>query len=80
MSVLPCCHCHSRVAVAAATWLVLSLTTCLWTVSAKMTIRAGTPVWMAPEVMKGGQYTEKADQYSYGLVLWEMMTNKYVFI
>lgn len=39
----------------------------------------GTPCWSAPEVLKseecmGAIITSKADIFSYGLVLWEMMT------
>lgn len=39
----------------------------------------GTPSWSAPEVLKGEEclgavITSKADIFSYGLVLWEMMT------
>lgn len=34
----------------------------------------GTPVWCAPEVLKDPQeVTTKADVYSFGLVLWEML-------
>ena len=31
---------------------------------------------MAPEVMDGHNYTEKADVYSYGIDLWELLTRK----
>lgn len=35
------------------------------------------PKWLAPEVMiKGATYTEKADVYSYGIILWELLTLK----
>lgn len=39
----------------------------------------GTPCWSAPEVLpreecSGAIITSKADIFSYGLVLWEMMT------
>ena len=27
---------------------------------------------MAPEVIKGNKYSEKADIYSYGIILWEI--------
>jgi len=39
----------------------------------------GTYSWMPPEMMKGQAYTEKADVYSYGLVLYEMCTGKLPF-
>jgi len=42
-------------------------------VDAKKTI-VGTPVFMAPEVMMGSQYTMTADSYSFALVMWEMIT------
>jgi serine/threonine protein kinase len=31
---------------------------------------------MAPEVIKEESYTEKADTYSFGVVLWEIWSNK----
>lgn len=34
----------------------------------------GTYRWMAPEVMNNHSYTEKADVFSYGIVLWEIFT------
>ncbi|OHT04631.1 TKL family protein kinase [Tritrichomonas foetus] len=34
----------------------------------------GTVNWMAPEIIKGKVYTEKSDVYSYGILLWEMLT------
>eukprot|EP01097_Dermamoeba_algensis_P001374 TRINITY_DN1518_c0_g1_i1.p1 TRINITY_DN1518_c0_g1~~TRINITY_DN1518_c0_g1_i1.p1 ORF type:complete len:568 (+),score=89.75 TRINITY_DN1518_c0_g1_i1:247-1704(+) len=34
----------------------------------------GTPLWMAPEVLMGQQFNEKADVYSFGIVLWELIT------
>ena len=30
------------------------------------------PVWLAPEIMKSEDYTEKADVYSYGVMLYEL--------
>jgi len=41
----------------------------------KMTV-IGTPTWMAPEVMTKLPYTNKADTYSFALVLWELATGK----
>jgi serine/threonine protein kinase len=38
-----------------------------------MTGLAGTFHWMAPEVLKSDEYTHKADVYSYGIVLWEIV-------
>jgi len=39
----------------------------------------GTPLWMPPEVMMGRPVTEKADVYSYGIVLWEIVTQQVPF-
>ncbi|KAL7123748.1 hypothetical protein ABFS83_14G003600 [Erythranthe nasuta] len=36
----------------------------------------GTPQWMAPEVLRNEPSNEKADVYSYGVVLWELVTHK----
>ena len=33
----------------------------------------GTPEWMAPEMLRAEDYDEKADSYSYGVVLWELL-------
>lgn len=34
----------------------------------------GTVAWMAPEVIRNEQCSEKVDIYSFGVVLWELMT------
>ena len=36
-----------------------------------MTKKRGTFQWMAPEVISKDNYTEKADVYSFGIILWE---------
>ncbi|KAI3512377.1 hypothetical protein L1887_19692 [Cichorium endivia] len=36
----------------------------------------GTPQWMAPEILRNEQADEKSDVYSYGVVLWEITTQK----
>ncbi|PPR95579.1 hypothetical protein GOBAR_AA25087 [Gossypium barbadense] len=35
---------------------------------------AGTPEWMAPELLCNENSNEKSDVYSFGVVLWELMT------
>lgn len=39
-----------------------------------MTGNCGTMQWMAPEVLAAQKYTEKADVFSFGIVLWETIT------
>eukprot|EP01114_Cavostelium_apophysatum_P014808 TRINITY_DN3928_c0_g1_i1.p1 TRINITY_DN3928_c0_g1~~TRINITY_DN3928_c0_g1_i1.p1 ORF type:complete len:545 (+),score=163.03 TRINITY_DN3928_c0_g1_i1:159-1793(+) len=39
----------------------------------------GTPLWMAPEVLLGRDVDEKSDVYSYGIVLWEIITGQEPF-
>jgi serine/threonine protein kinase len=34
----------------------------------------GTPEWMAPEMLRAENYDERADTYSFGVVLWELLT------
>ena len=34
----------------------------------------GSPAWTAPEVLRGVKYDELADVYSFGIVLWEILT------
>ncbi|XP_022893952.1 serine/threonine-protein kinase CTR1-like [Olea europaea var. sylvestris] len=34
----------------------------------------GTPQWMAPEVLRNEPSTEKSDIFSFGVVLWELVT------
>ncbi|EQC42181.1 TKL protein kinase [Saprolegnia diclina VS20] len=39
-----------------------------------MTAEIGTSAWIAPEVLKGVRYTEKADMYSFGVMMTELDT------
>jgi serine/threonine protein kinase len=34
----------------------------------------GTPCWTAPEVLRNERYSEKADVFSFGVVIWECIT------
>ena len=31
---------------------------------------------MAPEIMRGEPYKEESDVYSFGMILWELLTGK----
>lgn len=41
-----------------------------------MTAETGTYRWMAPEVIEHKPYSHKADVFSFGVVLWELLTGK----
>lgn len=41
-----------------------------------MTGKIGTYQWMAPEVIASQQYTEKADVFSFGIILWEIASRE----
>ncbi|TMW58368.1 hypothetical protein Poli38472_009927 [Pythium oligandrum] len=45
-----------------------------WRVDTTMTAGIGTMAWIAPEVLRGERYTEKADMYSFGVILTELAT------
>lgn len=45
-----------------------------WAFDQAMTSGVGTLLWTAPEVVRGERYTEKADVYSFGIVLSELDT------
>ncbi|XP_078601587.1 uncharacterized protein LOC144876309 [Branchiostoma floridae x Branchiostoma japonicum] len=40
----------------------------------------GTPAWMAPELINQGNITTKVDVYSFGMILWEMLTRKHPYL
>ncbi|XP_058213889.1 serine/threonine-protein kinase STY46-like isoform X2 [Rhododendron vialii] len=44
--------------------------------SGVMTAETGTYRWMAPEVIEHKSYDHKADIFSYGIVMWELLTGK----
>lgn len=35
---------------------------------------AGTPEWMAPELIRNEPFTEKCDIFSLGVIMWELYT------
>lgn len=37
---------------------------------------AGTPEWMAPELIRQEPFTEKCDIFSLGVIMWELCTLK----
>lgn len=39
-------------------------------------VESGTPEWMAPEVLRTEGGSDKSDVYSYGVVLWEVLTGE----
>ena len=37
---------------------------------------AGTYAWMAPEVIKSSKFSKASDVWSYGVMLWELLTGE----
>lgn len=42
--------------------------------NSQMTSFVGSPLWMAPEVVRGEAYNSSCDVYSFGIVMWEVLT------
>jgi serine/threonine protein kinase len=36
--------------------------------------RCGTPCWTAPEILRGEKYSESADVFSFGIIMWEVLS------
>lgn len=45
----------------------------------KMTLNTGTSQWRAPEVFKGQVPTRAADVYSFGIIMWEIISREIPF-
>ncbi|CAM8926984.1 unnamed protein product [Rhodiola kirilowii] len=48
----------------------------LTTIPIKVSSSAGTPEWMAPELIRNEPFTEKCDIFSLGVIIWELCTLK----
>lgn len=48
-------------------------------VQTQMTNNKGSAAWMAPEVFESSNYTEKCDVFSWGIILWEVLTRRKPF-
>ncbi|GAB6027640.1 Mitogen-activated protein kinase kinase kinase 7 [Chamberlinius hualienensis] len=44
-----------------------------------MTNNKGSAAWMAPEVFEGSNYSEKCDVFSWGIILWEVISRQKPF-
>ncbi|XP_070567615.1 mitogen-activated protein kinase kinase kinase 7-like isoform X2 [Ptychodera flava] len=44
-----------------------------------MTNNKGSAAWMAPEVFEGSYYSEKCDVFSWGIILWEVISRRKPF-
>jgi len=41
---------------------------------AMLSTKCGSPAWTAPEILRGEEYNESADVFSYGIVVWEIIS------
>lgn len=44
-----------------------------------MTNNKGSSAWMAPEVFKGSEYSEKCDVFSWAIILWQCLSRRQPF-
>ena len=44
--------------------------------AAEMTQMVGTPLWMAPEVMTGGNYGKECDVFSFSIIMYEVLVER----
>jgi serine/threonine protein kinase len=42
----------------------------------KDAVPPGTLLWMAPEVIRGEEYTIKSDVFSFGIIIWEIISRE----
>jgi serine/threonine protein kinase len=47
--------------------------------SMQLQTQIGTAAWMAPEVLRGDDYSLKCDSYSFGVIVWELIVRKQPF-
>jgi calcium/calmodulin-dependent protein kinase I len=44
-----------------------------------MTMKCGTPGYIAPEILRSQGYTEKADIFSAGVIMYNLLTGRLLF-
>lgn len=42
--------------------------------------QCGSPLWMAPEMIRNDPYDDRIDVFSYGVVLWELYTRRVPYV
>ncbi|XP_060655247.1 putative mitogen-activated protein kinase kinase kinase 7-like isoform X3 [Drosophila nasuta] len=59
--------------------LKIALSETVRTEGTSITKMVGNLIYMAPELIRGMEYTKKCDIYSFGIMLWEVMSRKKPF-